>query len=172
MRGFWGSMVIGMTKCGGVTWSTSPQTSREALRTLSSMVSVIKSWKLRHDFEFGKRARGGISESYLVPWKSPVKWVKKSYTFTPSSIHLWTREFALGPVEMLSQVKRCWWIFPATKDVGFRNLSWAGDAQQAPADTMSKDGNGPAQVVGLPSQSQIFSLAGCERPLDKRSLKD
>lgn len=51
---------------------------------------------------------------------------------------------------------------PAVKWPGSRNLSIRGEAKAFPPDTISIEGSGPVQLVGLPSQShQFISLLRC-----------
>ena len=58
MRGLLGSTVIGITKCGGVIFPTSPQTRREQLESRSKIVQETKLLKRSHEVELGKSCLG------------------------------------------------------------------------------------------------------------------
>ena len=73
MRGLDGSTVIGITRWGGDTSPTFPQTDKDPLATRSKMVSEINSEKAWQLLLLGKRARG-VRPSWQAPLSSYTKW--------------------------------------------------------------------------------------------------
>ena len=77
MRGFVGSMVMGITKWGGDTSPTFPQTDKDPLATRSRIVLEINSEKARKLLLLGKNARGGWWAAINLTLKWTLKFNEK-----------------------------------------------------------------------------------------------
>ena len=148
-----GSTVIGMTRWGGSTLPTSPQTGREPFNTLSRIVRVTKSWKQAHEGKLGKLIRGGSQNGMNYPWRSHGKGQKNSSTLTPSVMYPIISEAFGWPFRTTSKKGEQDSRLPAKKLSGAGKRNRAGEAETIPCETISINGKGPAQLTGLPSQS-------------------
>jgi len=83
MRGFDGSIVIGITKWGATHDPTFPTMFNEPLAILSMVVLEMKPENGAHERELEKILGGGRLLLYLSPSKVHRKGIKNSVTSTP-----------------------------------------------------------------------------------------